>query len=136
MLNIGLSIASDIDTLVNKSIIVECAALTILSETLILPGTTVKIILAIECPDKVINTKIAKVESESNGLNIAEITYNRKMATKLICRGLIDMGSFNTFILFKVPVIITSRNFELHFNFSSLNCYWSVLLIFSQMNVT
>ena len=79
MLNMGFSMESVIDTVVSKNIINECIILKILSETLKVPGVILKIILAIEKLIRVINTKIVRVVSESNGLKIAKMIYNKKI---------------------------------------------------------
>lgn len=79
MLNMGFSMESVIDTVVSKNIINECIILMILSETLKVPGVILKIILAIEKLIRVINTKIVRVVSESNGLKIAKMIYNKKI---------------------------------------------------------
>ena len=79
MLNMGFSMESVIDTVVSKNIINECIILKILSETLKVPGVILKIILAIEKLIRVINTKIVRVVSESNGLKVAKMIYNKKI---------------------------------------------------------
>jgi hypothetical protein len=79
MLNMGFSMESVIDTVVSKNIINECIIVMILSETLKVPGVILKIILAIEKLIRVINTKIVRVVSESNGLKIAKMIYNKKI---------------------------------------------------------